>query len=96
MFTYFMYDRYYSKSIKFQNISNDPVKIQMTDKAIIKYITVFVKDFALSEDDFILSDKTMGVLNANYYSLSITYVYYSETIAESFNTTRNIGSYIFS
>lgn len=54
MFTYFIYDKYCNKSIKFQNISNDPVKIHIIDKAIIKYITVFVKDFALSEDDFIL------------------------------------------
>jgi len=47
MFTYFMYDKYYSKSIRFQNISKEPVKTHRVDKAIIKYIIVFVNDFAL-------------------------------------------------
>lgn len=42
-----MYDKYCSKSIRFQNISKEPVKIHRADKVIIKYIIVFVNDFAL-------------------------------------------------
>lgn len=43
-----MYDKYYKRSIKFQNISKEPVKKQMQDKATKKYMIIYVKDLAFS------------------------------------------------